>query len=57
MTSSSAQAATNNSEPVKITIAGVLGTAEFHKCVSALQYLGEQNPGVVTGEVLQFFST
>ena len=44
-------------EPVKITIAGKITDAAFHKCVTAVRHLQEQNPEVVTSECLHFFET
>ena len=46
-----------NQEPVKITIAGKITDAAFHKCVTAVRHLQEQNPEVVTSECLHFFET
>lgn len=43
--------------PVKITVAGKITDAHFHKCVAAARYLERENPGTVTAECLQFFET
>ena len=42
---------------VKITIAGKITDAHFHKCVAAARYLERENPDIVTAECLQFFET
>ena len=43
--------------PVKITVAGKITDASFHKCVAAARYLERENPDRVTAECLQFFET
>ena len=43
--------------PVKITVAGKIQDAAFHKCVAAAKYLQDQNPEFVSIECLQFFET
>ena len=49
--------AAQNAAPVKITVAGKISDPAFHKCVAAVKYLQEANPGAVTGECLHFFET
>lgn len=44
-------------KPVKITVAGKITDAAFHKCVTAAKYLERENEGIVTAECLQFFET
>ena len=44
-------------QPVKITVAGKITDAAFHKCVTAAKYLEREHEGVVTAECLQFFET
>lgn len=46
-----------SSSSVKITVAGKITDAQFHKCVAAARYLEKENPGKVTAECLQFFET
>ena len=46
-----------SSGSVKITVAGKITDAQFHKCVAAARYLEKENPGKVTAECLQFFET
>lgn len=38
-------------------VAGKVNDPNFHKCVAAVKYLEQDNPGKVTVEVLQFFET
>lgn len=52
-----AAAATQDTTPVKITIAGKITDPAFHKCVTAVKYLQEQHPEIVTSECCQFFET
>ena len=42
---------------MKITVAGKITDAAFHKCVTAVRYLQSQHPEVVSSECLQFFET
>lgn len=51
------QSAAESRTPVKITVAGKIQDAAFHKCVTAVKYLAEQHPEVVTMECLHFFET
>ena len=46
-----------NQTPVKITVAGKIQDPAFHKCVTAVKYLQEQHPEIVTSECLVFFET
>jgi hypothetical protein len=39
-------------KPVKITVAGKITDAAFHKCVTAAKYLERQHEGVVQAECL-----
>lgn len=50
-------AAAQDTTPVKITIAGKITDPAFHKCMTAVKYLQEQHPEIVTSECLQFFET
>ena len=43
--------------PIKITVAGKITDASFHKCVAAARFLEKENCGKVTAECLQFFET
>ena len=43
--------------PVKITVAGKITDAQFHKSVAAARFLEKENAGAVTAECLQFFET
>ena len=43
--------------PVKITVAGKISDAAFHKCVTAVRHLQDQYPEVISCECLQFFET
>lgn len=49
--------AAQNQTPVKITIAGKITDPAFHKCMTAVKYLQDQHPEIVTSEFLQFFET
>ena len=43
--------------PVKITVAGKITDAHFHKCVAAARHLSNANPECVSAEILQFCET
>jgi hypothetical protein len=45
------------SEPVKITVAGMISDSDFQKCVAAVEHLQSENYGVVTCECVGFFET
>ena len=44
-------------EPVKITVAGMISDPDFQRCVAAVEHLEEANYGLVTCECIGFFET